>query len=148
MQSHIDSDNYESITDTLTITCLEDGTFDKNINDYSCTKVCPYPTNPDEEIFEISMNITSEPKPEIFDTVDYHCKDDTKKLVSKLAFETAEPTNQFDKLTSTCLISGWLNETIGSFTCTLDCEAPQNYTDIFNYNFNPGDPTTIGAIVK
>ena len=146
-QADLDSESYDSITDSLTVSCQLNGTYDIDIHGYACTKVCPYPSNPDPEIYEISMNATVDDKPEIFDTVSYWCKDD-KKLVSKVAFATGEPTRELDSLTSTCLISGWLNETIGSYACTQDCIAPVNYTETLNYDYVVNGSTTIGTEVR
>ena len=146
-KSDLDIKSEESIVDELSINCRLNGTYDNDVNEYTCTKVCPYPSNPDPEIIEISMNVTVDPKPEIYETVSYWCKDN-HKLVSKLAFETAEPTNQLEELMSVCQISGWLNETIGSYTCTKHCSAPMNYSEVFDFDYNYGDATTIGSKVE
>ena len=148
LKSDLDQGSDASIADSLTVTCQDNGTYDKLIEDYACTRVCPHPQNPDEELFEISHNITTDPKPEIYDTVTYWCKEEGKKLVSKLAFSTGAPTNQLDDLMSMCQITGWLNETIGSYACTQDCEAPINYTKVFDYDYSIGDPTLIGTEYK
>ena len=137
----------DSIADDLTITCQDNGTYDKNIEDYLCTRVCPHPINPDLELMEISHNMTTDPKPEIYETKTYWCKND-KKLVRKGAFKTAAPTKHLDELMSMCQISGWLNETIESYTCTQDCIAPINYTEVFDYDFEVGGDTVIGTTVK
>ena len=137
----------DSIADDLTITCQDNGTYDKNIEDYLCTRVCPHPINPDLELMEISHNMTTDPKPEIYETKTYWCKND-KKLVPKGAFKTAAPTKHLDELMSMCQISGWLNETIESYTCTQDCIAPINYTEVFDYDFEVGGDTVIGTTIK
>ena len=137
----------DSIADDLTITCQDNGTYDKNIDDYLCTRVCPHPINPDLELMEISHNMTTDPKPEIYETKTYWCKND-KKLVRKGAFKMAVPTKHLDELMSMCQISGWLNETIESYTCTQDCIAPINYTEVFDYDFQVGGDTAIGSTVK
>ena len=137
----------DSIADDLTVTCQDNGTYDKNIEDYLCTRVCPHPINPDLELMEISHNMTTDPKPEIYETKTYWCKND-KKLVRKGAFKMAAPTKHLDELMSMCQISGWLNETIESYTCTQDCIAPVNYTEVFDYDFEVGGDTVIGTTVK
>lgn len=147
LKAHLDQGIYDSVSDTKTIACQLNGTYDKNIQDYQCSRVCPYPINPDPEIFEISVNETSDPKPEIYETVQYWCKDPTKKLVSKAAFATGVPTNELDELVSMCQVTGWLNETIGSFACTKDCEAPQNYTEVFDYDYVVNSSTVIDTEV-
>ncbi len=136
-----------SVTDELDVTCQDNGTYDKNIEDYVCTRVCPRPTNPDPEIIEVSHNATLDPKPEIYETIRYWCKDD-HKLVSKVAFRSGEPTRQLDELMSMCQISGWLNETIGSYTCTKHCDTPVNYTTVFDYNYEEGGSTEIGTTLE
>ena len=109
LKSHETEENYDNLTKTLIVNCQADGTYDKNIDDYKCTKVCPHPINPDPQMFEISHNETVDPNPEIYDTVTYMCKYD-KKLVTKAAFEKGIETNLLDDLMSMCEISGWLNE--------------------------------------
>ena len=142
------NDLEDSMTDTLTITCQDNGTYDKLIDDYMCTRVCPHPTNPDTEIIEISHNMTVDDKPEIYETVDYWCKNN-KKLVTKNAFRTAKSDAALlDDMMSMCLISGWLNETIESYTCTQDCTEPMNYTEVFDYDYEVGGATVIGTTVK
>ena len=69
LQSDLDNNEDDSVTEVLSITCQDNGTYDKNIEDYACTKVCPPPSNPDPDFMEISHNITSDPKPEIYQTV-------------------------------------------------------------------------------
>ena len=59
-----------------------------------------------------------------------------KKLVSKNAFQTGADTTLIDEMMSMCTLSGWLNETIGAYTCTKDCKAPTNYSEIFTYNWS------------
>lgn len=71
-----------------------------------------------------------------------------KQLVSKKAFETGANTTLYDEMMSICQVSGWLNETIGSFTCTKDCGAPTNYSEIFSFDWDESINTTIGTKVK
>ena len=37
----------DSVVDDITISCQDNGTYDQAIEDYTCTRVCPFPTNPD-----------------------------------------------------------------------------------------------------
>ena len=71
-----------------------------------------------------------------------------KQLVSKKAFETGATTTLFDEMMSLCQVSGWLNETIGSYTCTKDCGPPTNYSEIFTYDWEESENATIGSKVK
>ena len=60
-----------------------------------------------------------------------------KKLVKNSAFATGKPTELLDEIISMCQIMGdeyRLNETIGLYTCTQDCEAPYNYTEVLSYD--------------
>lgn len=149
MSSDLDQESEESVTQTLVINCQNNGTYDKKIEDYTCTKVCPHPTNPDEGIMEVSLNAILDPKPEIYEEVEYWCKDE-HRLVPKAAFQSGQALDsQFkEKLTSICQISGWLNETIGSFTCTQHCQPPLNYSEVFQLGYSTGDPSTIGTEVE
>jgi hypothetical protein len=52
----------------LTINCQINGTYDKNIADYTCTKPCPFPSLPDPQIM-IHDWTNNETKPEIGQTV-------------------------------------------------------------------------------
>ena len=59
---------------TLIVTCHENGTYDKNPLDYTCTNPCQPPSNPDPDRIEhdwteISTNL------EINEEVKYKCKD-------------------------------------------------------------------------
>ena len=56
--------------------------------------------------------------------------------MSKNAFQTGAHTTLIDEMMSMCTLSGWLNETIGAYTCTKDCKAPTNYSEIFTYNWS------------
>ena len=147
LKSDVAQEKYDSLTPDITTNCQLNGTYDKNIEDYTCTKVCPHPINPDTELFEISHNATVDEKPEIYDTKTYWCKHD-KKLVTKGAFETGKPTELLDELMSMCLITGWLNETIEKYTCTMDCEAPYNYTEVLDYDYTENGATLIGTKVN
>ena len=69
-------------------------------------------------------------------------------MVSKLAFETGAETNFLDDIMSSCQVTGWLNETIGSFTCTTGCKAPQNHSEVFTHDWNEDLGSDIGTVVK
>ena len=54
-----------------------------------------------------------------------------------------------DEIMSMCTISGWMNETIGSLTCTKDCGPATNYTELFSYDWDETQiMAEIGAKVK
>ena len=146
LKSDMALEKADSMATTIVTNCQMNGTYDKMIADYTCTKVCPHPTNPDPGLFEIDHNSTIDEKPEINDQVKYWCKHD-KKLVTKNAFATGKPTELLDEMMSMCQITGWLNETIEQYTCTQNCEAPYNYTEILNYDYIEDGSTDIGTKV-
>ena len=37
---------------------------------------------------------------------------------------------------SMCQISGWMNESIGAYTCTRPCGAPTNYSAMFDFDWS------------
>ena len=45
-------------------------------------------------------------------------------------------------------VTGLLNETIGSFTCTKGCEAPIDYETVFTHDWDNTTGSDIGKIVK
>ena len=57
-------DDDSNLLDSLTINCQVNGTYDKDINDYECTKPCPFPSLPDPDLMshDWTDNVT---KPEI-----------------------------------------------------------------------------------
>merc|ERR1712047_51596 len=62
-----------------------------------------------------------------FVTSCFPCKQEClhgKQFVTKKAFEAGETSVYLDELMSLCTVAGWLNETIGGYTCTKDCEEP------------------------
>lgn len=142
LKSDLNAGSIESVVDTLTLSCQDNGTYSQNIEDFTCSRVCPYPSLPEPDVMEVSLNITIDSKPEIFETVTWTCKNG-HKLVSKAAFRTGRDTKQLDELMSMCQITGWLNETIGSYTCTRDCTTPLNYTEIFDYDYVENATTVI-----
>ncbi len=131
---------------SLTINCQLNGTYDTNMEEWTCTKPCPFPSVPDPEIMvqDWASNVT---KPEIYDQNRHSCKDG-RKLVSKLAFETGGQTNFLDEIMSSCQVTGWMNETIGSFTCTRGCDPPTNYTLVFTHDWDPSVGSDIATVVK
>ena len=60
---------------------------------------------------------------------------------------TGKPTELLDEMMSMCQITGWLNETIEQYTCTQNCEAPYNYTEVLNYDYIEDASTDIGTKV-
>ena len=91
------------LVETLTINCQLNGTYDINMEEWSCTKPCPFPSLIDPEIMkhDWTNNITG---PEIFQEVKHSCLNG-RKLVSKLAFETGVVTTFFDEIMSSCQVS-------------------------------------------
>ena len=69
LESDLQKGKEDSVTADLTISCQMNGTYDINIEDYVCSRVCPMPTNPDEDIFSHDWDVESEIKPELYDTV-------------------------------------------------------------------------------
>ena len=134
------------MVDMLTVTCNPNGTYDHLIEDFSCTKPCPFPSLPDPEIMQHDWT-DNETKPEIGQEVRHSCLHG-KKLVTKGAFEAGETSVFLDELMSLCTVRGWLNETIGGYTCTKDCEAPTFYNETFTYDWDESKSTLIGAKVK
>ena len=78
----------------------------------------------------------SDKKPEIYQSVTHSCIEG--QLVSKNAFATAANTTFLDGILSMCQISGWMNETIGKYTCTKGCRTPTNYSEVFTMDFEEG----------
>ena len=133
--------------DTLVVSCQLNGTYDINIQDWTCTKPCPPPETPEYEPITHDWP-SAEISPEIYQQVVYFCSDPTRHLVSKSSFETGAETNFLQHIMSMCLVTGWLNETIGSYTCTRGCEEPQNYTTVFAHDWDASKGSDIGTVVK
>ncbi len=57
--------------------------------------------------------------------------------MSKVTFEIGYGGILLDELMSMCMVTGWMNETIGSYTCTQDCQPPTNYSEVFTYDWTP-----------
>lgn len=142
-KSDLETNSGSSLKPALEVNCQINGTYDIAVENYACTRPCPFPSLSEPELMKHSW-VDNQTKPEIFQSVKYECLGD-KQLVSKKAFETGAPTTLYDEMMSLCQVSGWLNETIGSFTCTKDCQAPTNYSEVFTFDWNESDPTTIGS---
>jgi len=56
-------------------------------------------------------------------------------FVTKPDYLVGKSSNLVDKLYATCQITGWFNESIGSYTCTENCGPPLNYSAVMNNNF-------------
>ena len=66
--------------------------------------------------------------------------------MSKEAFAEGDETANFlDDILSQCLVDGWMNETIGSFTCTTDCDVPPEYVEVFNHTLSPSMGTQLNT---
>ena len=63
-KSELKAGNSNNLADTLTTTCQVNGTYDVNVEDYDCTKPCPFPSlsEPDIMKHDWTSNTT---KPEI-----------------------------------------------------------------------------------
>ena len=59
-----------------------------------------------------------------------------KKFVSKSDFAIGSSANLQADLSAECLISGWFNATVGSYTCVKDCGPPTNYSTVFTNNWD------------
>ena len=133
------------LRDSLTVNCQLNGTYDINIEDWTCTKPCPHPLELDFEIMNHTWHF--EEKLEIYQEVTYSCLNG-RHLVSKSSFATGEETRLLDEIMSLCQVTGWLNETIGSYTCTQACQAPMNYSEVFTNDWDEGMGSDIGTEVK
>ena len=146
LTQELEKDISDNMEDTLTVTCNLNGTYDLNIEDFSCTRPCPFPSLPDPELMMHDWT-DNETKPEIGQSVKHSCLHG-KQLVTKKAFEAGETSVYLDELMSLCTVAGWLNETIGGYTCTKDCEEPTYYNETFTYDWDESVGTLIGAKVK
>ena len=59
-----------------------------------------------------------------------------QKFVTKSDFASGSSANVANFLTASCLISGWFNESIGSYTCTRNCGPPLNYSAVMTNDWN------------
>ena len=69
-------------------------------------------------------------------------------LISKPDFAAGIATNLVGAISTTCLISGWFNDTIGGYTCTKFCSEPTNYTAYMTYDWNGIVPVPFNNITK
>ena len=69
-KSELKAGNSNNLADTLTTTCQVNGTYDVNVEDYDCTKPCPFPSlsEPDIMMHDWTSNTT---KPEIHQEITY-----------------------------------------------------------------------------
>ena len=134
------------MVDSLTVSCQINGTYDINIEEWTCTRPCPPPTLLDPEMMEHDWPDTAV-KPEINQEVRHRCLNE-RHLVSKQAFESGEETTFLDEIMSSCQVTGWMNETIGSYTCTTGCHLPQNHSQVFTHDWDESKGTDIGMVVK
>ena len=58
------------------------------------------------------------------------------KLILKTDFVNGSSLNLLDSVDYTCGISGWFNESIGSYTCTRNCTPPKNYSSVMTNNWD------------
>lgn len=135
-----------NLLDSITIKCQLNGTYDINIEDWTCTKPCPIPTVPDPTIMKQDWP-KNDTKPEIFEENRHSCLNG-RHLVSKSAFATGIETNFLDEIMSACQVTGWMNETIGAFTCTTGCQRPANFSERFSHDWDQTKGTDIGIVVK
>ncbi len=64
----LSSGDDSNIVDELTVKCQNDGTYDKDIDDYACTPPCPFPSLPEPEIMDHDWTDNTT-KPEIWQQV-------------------------------------------------------------------------------
>ena len=116
--------------------CTATGVYSIDINDYSCTKPCPLPKIPEPLLMTHNWTNTTQ-NAEYNDVLSVTCRLPGSKLVSKLDFNAGLATNLINYLNYTCLISGWFNDSIGSYTCTRNCSPPLNYSVVMTNDWNP-----------
>ena len=145
-KAHLENGDDSNLLDSLTINCQLDGTYDINVDDWTCTKPCPLPSNPDPTIMVHDWP-HNDTKPEIYQVASHSCLDG-RHLVTKIAFETGAETNLLDSLMSMCTVTGWMNETIGSYTCSKGCEDPDRYPEVFNDDWTTETGSDIGTEVR
>jgi len=129
------ANNENNLNTSLTTTCEATGVYNIDVNDYTCTRPCPLPKIPDPLLMSHNWTNTTQ-NAEYKDVLVFSCKFG-KKLVSKVDFNAGIDTNLINNISYTCLISGWFNESMGSYTCTRDCGPPANYSSVMKNNWNP-----------
>ena len=65
----------------------------------------------------------------------FTCKNG-QKFVSKPDYAAGDPSNLAKNLFATCQITGWFNESIGSYTCTQNCGPPPDYSWLMKSNYS------------
>ena len=85
----------------------------------------------------IKHDWTSDKKPEIYQSVVHSCIEG--QLVTKNAFSTGANTTFLNEIMSMCQISGWMNESIGAYTCTRPCGPPTNYSEMFEFDWSENE---------
>jgi hypothetical protein len=152
-----------NVNASIITTCKATGDYNIDINDYTCSKPCPLPrlsdpllmthnwTNTTENaeykdvmryfhyfiiIYRVLCIGFSKKNKNIIDAKNrFDCKNG-KKFVPKVDFAIGSAANLQNFLTASCLISGWFNESIGSYTCTRDCGPPTNYSLVMKNNWD------------
>ncbi len=66
--SEIQAGDDSNLEASLTVSCGLEGTYSKDIESYTCTPPCPFPSNPEPEIIEHDWTDNTT-KPEIYQTV-------------------------------------------------------------------------------
>jgi hypothetical protein len=115
-----------TLNQTINTACTAAGVYNPDINDFACTRPCPLPKIPEPLLMTHNWTNTSQ-NAEYRDELVFSCKWG-QKLVSKPDFSTGLSSDLKDDLKATCLITGWFNDTIGSYTCTRNCSPPANYS--------------------
>jgi hypothetical protein len=64
----------------------------------------------------------------------HSCKNG-RDLVSKISFEAGVENGSYTVMMSQCQITGWMNETLRSFTCTKPCGPPTNYSEVIDWDW-------------
>ena len=128
------ANNENNLITSLKTSCTATGLYDIDINDYTCTRPCPLPKIPEPLLMTHNWTNTTQ-NAEYKDVLVVSCKQG-QKMVSKIDFNAGVATNLISSIAYTCLITGWFNETIGSYTCTRNCGPPTNYSSIMKSNWN------------
>lgn len=68
--------------------------------------------------------------------------------MSKNAFAAGVSNTFLDDIMSICEVTGWMNETIGSYSCTRGCPEPPMYPEVFTNGWDNTTGSDIGILVK
>ena len=136
--------NDQDMVDVLTVTCYLNGTYDVDIEEFTCTNPCQPPQLPEPDKMEHDW--PHDYNLEIGQEVRHKCKDG-RKLVSKNAFKEGKESPFLDEIMSSCQVDGALNQTIGAYTCTRGCEIPRNHSSVFTWDWDESKGTEIGVEV-